>query len=209
MAANRRFVLFELNEVPLRVVQHFAKSHPRSAFAKILETGRRWDTVTPDQGHLSPWVTWPTLHRGVSSSEHHLLALGQDAAPADAHYPPVWTLLARAGRRVGLFGSLHSYPLPQDLSNFDFYVPDTFAAGPETKPAELSAFQRFNLQMVDRSGRNVSSELPVKEALDFLLRSLPAGVRPSTLAKVARQVATERIWKHRTARRRTSGGRVR
>jgi hypothetical protein len=203
MAARRRFVLFELNEVPLRVVRHFAGRHARSAFAKILETGRRWDTMTPDQGHLSPWVTWPTLHRGVASSEHHLLALGQDTIDADRHFPPVWTLLARAGKRVGLFGSLHSYPLPSDLANFEFYVPDTFAAGPETKPPELSAFQRFNLRMVDRSGRNVSSELPIKEALDFLVRSLPAGVRPSTLAKIALQVTSERIWKHRTARRRT------
>lgn len=203
MVSGRRFVLFELNEVPFRVVQHFTKRHPRSAFAKILERGRRWDTVTPDQGHLSPWVTWPTLHRGVSSSEHHLLALGQDTSDADNHFPPVWTLLARARRRVGLFGSLHSYPMPKDVSSFDFYVPDTFAAGPETKPPALSTFQRFNLEMVDRSGRNVSSELPVREALGFLVRALPSGIRPSTLAKIARQVATERIWKYRTARRRT------
>ena len=144
MVPVRCFVLFELNEVPLRVVRHFARRHPRSAFAKILETGRRWDTVTPDQGHLSPWITWPTLHRGVSSSDHHLLALGQNTTDADNHFPPVWTLLSRAGRRVGLFGSLHSYPIPEDITNFDFYVPDTFAAGPETEPSELSAFQRFN-----------------------------------------------------------------
>jgi hypothetical protein len=102
-----------------------------------------------------------------------------------------------------LFGSLHSYPIPEDITNFDFYVPDTFAAGPETEPSELSAFQRFNLEMVDRSGRNVSSELPVKKALEFLVHSLPAGIQPATLAKIVRQITLERIWKDRTARRRT------
>src|SRR6476619_6903058 len=122
MAGNRRFILFELNEVPIRLVRHFASRHPASAFAKMLERGRRWDTVTPDKGHLSPWVTWPTLHRGVSSDRHRIVALGQDLDEPDESYPPVWTLLAAAGRRVGLFGSLHSYPLPDQLENFDFYV---------------------------------------------------------------------------------------
>jgi hypothetical protein len=203
MAGSRRFILFELNEVPLRVVRHFAERHPQSAFAKVLERGLHWTTVTPDEGHLSPWITWPTLHRGVSSSEHRIAALGQDVAEADRKFPPVWKILAKAGRRVGMFGSLHSYPPPGDLDRYDFYVPDTFAAGPEAKPAELAAFQEFNLHMVDRSGRNVSGELPVKQALPFLLKSLPAGIRPATMAKIARQVASERIWRHRTARRRT------
>jgi len=203
MAGVRRFILFELNEVPLRVVRHFADRNPGSAFGKILEKGRHWTTVTPDQGHLSPWVTWPTLHRGVSSADHKIAALGQDVGATDTKFPAVWSILAKAGRRVGMFGSLHSYPPPPNLDAYDFYVPDTFAAGPEAKPAELAAFQQFNLHMVDRSGRNVSGELPVRQALPFLLRSLPAGIRPTTVAKIARQVASERIWRHRTARRRT------
>ena len=203
MARTRRFILFELNEVPLRVVRHFAERNPTSAFTRMLDRGRHWTTVTPDQGHLSPWITWPTLHRGVSSAEHGIGALGQDVAAVDRKFPPVWKILAATGRRVGMFGSLHSYPPPDNLDAYEFYVPDTFAAGPEAKPAELAAFQQFNLHMVDRSGRNVSGELPVKQALPFLLRSLPAGIRPATMAKVARQVASERIWRHRTARRRT------
>src|SRR5437588_6178359 len=202
MAGTRRFILFELNEVPLRVVRHFAGRRTSSAFAKVMERGRHWTTVTPDKGHLSPWITWPTLHRGVSSADHRIGALGQDVGDADRRYPPVWSILAAAGRSVGMFGSLHSYPPPADLDRYDFYVPDTFAAGPAAKPAELTAFQEFNLHMVDRSGRNVSNELPVKQALSFL-RSLPSGIRPATMAKIARQVASERIWRHRTARRRT------
>jgi hypothetical protein len=203
MPRKRAFILFELNEVPLRVVRHFAERRPGSAFARILKQGRHWTTITPDEGHLSPWITWPTLHRGVSSKDHRIGALGQDVRDVDRRYPPVWTILAHGGSRVGMFGSLHSYPPPADLDQYDFYVPDTFAAGPEAKPAELAAFQDFNLHMVDRSGRNVSSELPVKQALSFLIKSAPGGVRPATFAKIARQVASERIWRHRTARRRT------
>ena len=92
MARTRNFILFELNEVPLRVVRHFAERHPGSAFARILQEGRHWTTVTPDQGHLSPWITWPTLHRGVSSADHKIAALGQDVASADRKFPPVWAI---------------------------------------------------------------------------------------------------------------------
>lgn len=203
MTPSRSFVLFELNEVPLRVVRHYADRHPKSAFARILARGQRWDTIAPDDGHLSPWVTWPTLHRGVPCSDHHIVALGQDVGEANRHFPPIWEMLTNAGRRVGMFGSLHSYPLPRDMGRYDFYVPDTFAAGPEAWPPELSVFQKFNLSMVDRSGRNVSSGVPVKEAVGFLMRSLPAGIRPGTIAKIAKQVTSERIWRHRTTRRRT------
>ena len=115
MARSRKFILFELNEVPLRVVRHFAERHPASAFAKILAQGKHWTTVTPDEGHLSPWITWPTLHRGVSSADHGIGALGQDVGEADRRYPPIWSILAAAGRSVGMFGSLHSYPPPADL----------------------------------------------------------------------------------------------
>ena len=42
MAGTRRFILFELNEVPLRVVRHFADRHANSAFARVLKQGRHW-----------------------------------------------------------------------------------------------------------------------------------------------------------------------
>ena len=187
----------------MRVVEHYAQNRPDSAFARMLEKGRNWVTIAPDTGHLSPWITWPTLHRGIPGCQHQLVALGQDHAEADREYPPVWTLLTAGGRRVGLFGSLHTYPLPENVDSYDFYVPDTFAAGPETHPPQLAAFQNFNLHMVDRSGRNVSSELPLKQGLASLLKMLTAGIRPTTIAKIARQLASERIWRHRTTRRRT------
>ncbi len=67
-AAPASSSLFELNEVPLRIYRHYAERHPRSAVAKLLAHGRRWETVSEDEGHLSPWVTWPTLHRGVPTA---------------------------------------------------------------------------------------------------------------------------------------------
>lgn len=201
--ARRKFILFELNEVPLRVVRHFADKRPGSAFARLLREGPHWETSSPDSGHLSPWITWPTVHRGVSNLRHHLSALGQDTEDADRDFPPVWKILARAGRKVGLFGSLHSYPLPPDAAGYAFYVPDTFAAGPETHPRALSVFQQFNLTMVDRSGRNVGRGVPARQALEFLKDAVGLGLRPGTMARIAGHMASEQVVRHRTVRRRT------
>ena len=203
MSARRKFILFELNEVPFRVYRHYADRHPRSAMAKLLAQGRRWDTLNEDEGHLSPWVTWPTLHRGVTNQHHHISSLGQDVSQSNALYPPVWELLSRAGRSVGMFGSLHTYPMPPRAGDYAFYLPDTFAAGPEAHPAELSAFQSFNLAMVDRSGRNVSAETPYKAAIAMLGGMLKLGLRAVTMGKIVKQLASERIKRDRTGRRRT------
>ena len=65
---SRRIVLFELNEVPWRIVDEFVAAEPHSALARILPTSRCFTSLTADHGHLSPWTTWPTLHRGVNES---------------------------------------------------------------------------------------------------------------------------------------------
>lgn len=203
MAAIRKFILFELNEVPLRVIRHYADNHPRSTFARLLREAAIGETVSPDSGHLSPWVTWPTVHRGVANDKHHVAVLGQDTSEADRKYPPVWQILADNDRAVGVFGSLHSYPLPARLDGYSFYVPDTFAAGPESHPEALTAFQRFNLSMVDQSGRNVSRDVPLRSGLGFIQRSPALGMRAGTVGKIARQILSERVKPHRAVRRRT------
>ena len=85
-------------------------------------------------GELSPWVTWPTMHRGVPNVEHEITDLGQNLTNVNKEFPSVQNILAGQGIKVGVFGSLQSYPLPKNLDNFSFYVPDTFAAGEECFP---------------------------------------------------------------------------
>lgn len=201
---NKRLIVYELNEVPLRVFNWFAQAYPKSNIAKLLRHGRVIETYTEDKGSLSPWITWPTLHRGVTSEHHAIYDFGQNLHAVNEDYPPLWDLLTRGGVKVGLFGSLHSYPLPADLDNYAFYVPDTFAAGPECFPSELGAFQEFNLSMVDRSGRNVTRGLPLRDAADFLAAAPGLGLRGATALKLAKQFATEQVKPHRVVRRRTS-----
>src|SRR5207249_10380217 len=95
----------------------------------------------------------------------------------NSEFPPIWQLLTQHGVSVGLCGSLHSYPLPKRMDDYRFYLPDTFAAGYECFPKDLSLFQEFNLRMARDSARNVSRKIPWTSAWRFLAASRQLGLR--------------------------------
>ncbi len=204
MINGKKVVFYELNEVPRKVLVDYTKANPNSALAQIFKHSAFYETVAEDQGHLSPWITWPTLHRGVTNDKHLIQNFGQDLSEVNEEYPAYTELLSRAGVKVGVFGSLHTYPLPADVSRYAFYVPDTFANGPECFPDALTCFQDFNLKMVDSSGRNVSKGLNVKAALPFLAKAPLLGVQVDTVYRLAKQIVDEKATPSRVGRRRTS-----
>ncbi len=185
-------VVFELNEVPWRIVDWWVAANPASATAALLERSTQWTSVAPDEGHLSPWVTWPTVHRGVPNTVHGIGHFGQDTTQADAAAPTWWDRATKAGRRVGVFGLLHTNELPDDVDRYAFFVPDTFAPSPATHPAALESFQAFNLSMARASARNVSTAIDVAAARRFLLRAPRLGLRTSTVVRLVRQLLDER-----------------
>lgn len=195
-------IVFELNEVPWQVMDWFCERNPRSSFAKIRRAGRHYEAVAEDRGHLHPWVTWPSLHRGVNDEEHGIGHLGQDLNEVNRAYPPVWELLRQQGRRIGVGGSLHSYPPPQETRDVSFYVPDTFASGPETIPPGLSSFQDVSLQLTRENGRNVSSRTG-GSAVRKLIGALPKmGVTPRSMIEIGSQLVREQTDKTKVNRRR-------
>jgi len=197
-----KIVLFELNECPWRVILDHAERRPNGALATILRRSESFATQA-DERVLSPWITWPTLHRGIADRSHGVVNINQDLREVDRAYPSLWSLAQRAGRRVGVFGSMHSHPLPIDRDNVAFHVPDPFAPDSDVVPARVRPFQEFNLVMSRASGRNVSTKVPWRAAVD-LAGALPRlGLRPRTLAAVAGQLVAERRERWRTVRRRT------
>jgi hypothetical protein len=104
---------------------------------------------------------------------------------------------------TGVCGSLHSYPMPQDLNGYAFYLPDTFAAGSECFPNDLSIYQEFNLRMARESARNVSKKVPWRSALQFLAKSPELGLRFRTFLDIGKQLVSERVKSWKKIRRRT------
>jgi hypothetical protein len=200
---NRKIVLFELNEVPVRIFSYFCRTNPHSTLASRFKEMSRYETWTEDQGWLEPWVTWPTVHRGVANDRHGIRDFGQNLAEIDCDFPPLWKILTANGIKTGVCGSLHTYPIPADLNNYTFYIPDTFAAGAECFPQDVTLFQEFNLSMVRESARDVSKRVPWKSALAVLAKAPELGFKLSTAADLGRQLIAEQFHPWQKVRRRT------
>jgi len=192
-------LLLEVNEVPWRLLDRYVDAPELPNLSAFLRGSHQFTTVAVDTGELSPWVTWPTLHRGMNNERHGVKNLGQD--PTTFRGTPVWEEIRRKGGSIGVFGSMQSWP-PIDPGPGGFYVPDTFAHDARCIPASLGPVQAFNLAQVRRNARVVDRSAPrVTEALSALRALLGAGVRWSTLARVAAQLAGERFDSSRSARR--------
>ena len=98
---------------------------------------------------MHPWTTWPTLHRGVNNNYHGIQFINQPLDYAKK-YPPIWEVLQRNGIKVGVFGSLQSYP-PIVSENISFYLPDTFSPDDDAYPKLLKEFQSFNLKICSKN----------------------------------------------------------
>ena len=204
---KQKLILLELNEVPFRILDDFCVRNPNSALARRLPSCAQFETYAEDHGHLSPWITWASLHRGVGNTQHTIADFGQDLNEIDRDFPPVWKLLARQGVRTGVCGSLHSFQSLPDAATaereYAFYLPDTFAADSECFPKQLATFQEFNLSMVKASARNVSKRVDWSSALKLLASAPGLGLKPATMLDVGLQLVSERLKPVRRVRRRT------
>ncbi len=200
---KKKIIFFELNEVPLKVIDAFCRWRPASQLARLLPFCRQYETHSEDVSSLSPWKTWPSVHRGVHDARHLIYDFGQDLTDVNREFPTVWQLLVRHGVRTGICGSLHTYPPPTDYEGYAFYLPDTFAAGSECFPKQLSIYQEFNLRMARDSARNVQQRVPWAAALSFLAAAPGLGLRLTTAIDVGGQLVSERLAEWKKTRRRT------
>ena len=191
-----RIIVYELNEVPWRVIDAFVKEHPRSTLAKILDHSVQLTTVTKDEGELHPWTTWPTLHRGVYNMTHDIRFLNQEIL---TDYPPIWKMLAEKDVASGVFGSLQSWPVPDEPEQpaYAFYVPDTFAQDAKTNPQTLEIFQKINLAYTEREGGVAPKPLKINmTTLKDCLSLMGAGLRFPTVIKLAKHLLREYLNPH-------------
>ena len=197
-ASPRPLLLLEINEVPWRVVDFARRQSRLTNVRRFFDRAATFTTMSGDTGELSPWVTWPSLHRGMNNEEHGIKHLGQDVESFRG--AAIWEEYRDAGLSVGICGSMQSWP-PVDPGRGGFYVPDTFAHDERCIPSRVEALQRFNLQQVRSNGRVVKRSSKLNEGIDLLKGAVSAGVRPRTFAALAKQLAFERLQPARVTRR--------
>ncbi|MFT4601099.1 MAG: hypothetical protein ACI857_001277 [Arenicella sp.] len=198
-----KLIFFELNEVPMRVMDYYREMRPKSWLAQNYDQFKKSISFSENGGHLSPWSTWPTLHRGVTNAQHFISDFNQNLKEVDEEFPPIWKILEKNKIKAGVFGSLHSYPRPDEQGEYSFYVPDVFAAGAECFPKSVELFQEINLKLSRKSARNVDSSIPFKDMLKLATKVNSLGFKASTMSDVAGHLVQERTKRWKSVRRRT------
>ena len=183
-------ILYELNEVPIRLIKKYVELKPKSAFARLLKMGKSIDTITYDKGELHPWTTWPTLHRGVNNDKHHIQFINQPLEESKK-YPPLWDIIQDNGYKIGVFGSLQSYP-PQIKENVLFYLPDTFSPDSKAYPNNLKTFQEFNLKVCSEN-KAISSNLNKDLYFKFIDLLIKRVLSIKSIYKVLSHILKEKL----------------
>ena len=186
--SRKKVLLVELNELTWNLIDPLIEQGKLPTFARIKREGT-WGAPTSVDlpPHLDPWITWTTLYTGRPQVDHQVFFLQQP--PDSIHAKRIWEICDDHGMRVGVYGSLCSWP-PQKVNGY--YVPDTFAPDTATHPESISPVQELNLTYT-RSIRLPadSDNLLFKARLGARLLAL--GLRQATVWRVLRQIARERL----------------
>ena len=196
----RKLIIYELNEIPQKLLEDFILSRPNSSLSYIYKEGVFTKTISSDIGELHPWSTWPTFYRGVDNTKHCLKFINQNKTFADKNFPPVWDLLYRKKISIGIFGSLQSYPPPKQNKYIKFYLPDTFSPDSKSIPRELEIFQQFNLSAVNNNN-GISRNIKFKEIKNFIKCLINKLISFPTILKIISQIVKETFFKKYKIRR--------
>ena len=186
---QRRLVVVEANEIPLRVVEDLAEAGRIPFLAQLLDRGTLIETEVDEviSRELYPAQTWASLNTGVPWAQHGIYWYGDHKPP---EYPLYWQVAARNGRSVGLVNTLHSSPLAVQCAQGDyrFVIPDCFAVDEATLPPRFQTFQRANLSLTSANSRRVGGRPDTADLLRLGLSLPRLGVQVPTVATLARLV---------------------
>ena len=187
----RKVLLLEFNEITWSVADRFMRDGKMPHLTRLRAEGTAAAPEALERPpFLDPWISWVTLHTGVDRSVHGALVLEQDVTTIRAKR--TWDYALDAGKSVGIFGSISAYP-PRPVPGF--MVPGPFAPGPETYPKYLEPVQALNRKYTQVHHKNAQADTifsMAKQGVDLLRLGLSA----ETCAKIALQLATERVKPH-------------
>ena len=198
---NKKAIVIEINEVPLKLLKHYKEVKPKSHIAFLLDNSLVLETEAKDveEEFLYPSQTWGSINTGVRYEDHQIHWYND---PKPDTYPLYWKQIAEAGLDVGLINTLHSSPADTyiEKSNYKFVIPDCFASNNITKPEIYQDFQALNTSATTENGRTATMGFPKDKAVATLVKSPALGIKPKTLLDAASLVAkikTGRVNKER------------
>ncbi|MGH9769698.1 MAG: alkaline phosphatase family protein [Blastocatellia bacterium] len=186
--ARTKVLLVELNEITWDLIDPLMAQGKLPTFARLKREGVWAAPMSVDlPPQLDPWITWTTLYTGCPQAVHNVYFLEQP--PETIRARRIWEICRRQGLKIGVYGSLCSWP-PQRVNGF--YVPDTFARDSSTYPESLQPIQELNLTYT-RSIRLPSDQDSLMFKAKLGAKLIRLGLRPATMARIAKQLASERV----------------
>src|SRR5262245_57515429 len=185
---SKKVLLVEVNEITWNLMDEWLQRGKLPAFAHLKREGMWAAPMSVDlPPQLDPWITWTTVYSGQPQAAHNVFFLEQP--PETIRAQRIWEYCHAQGLRVGVYGSLCSWP-PQSVDGF--YVPDTFAPDASTWPASLQPIQMLNLTYTRSIRLPADQDGPLfKVKLGSQLLRL--GLRPETIFKIIRQLVLEQV----------------
>jgi hypothetical protein len=191
--APRKVLLAEFNEITWRLVEPLCLRGALPTFAEFCRDGVKGSPVATEvPPYLDPWVSWTTIHTGRPQEEHRVRFLEQP--PETVTGPRVADLAVDAGKTVGIYGSIMSWPPRPDARGF--WIPGTFSPGPETVPPELRPIQELNLSQT-RGHTPLAPDGRRRGMVRLAFQLTRLGLRPATIGAIAAHLVRSRIRPHR------------
>ncbi len=194
-----KVLLLEFNEINWMVIDRLLELHGPQFLPNFVRLRQQGTWATPlaqeEPPHLDPWITWVTLHTGVSREVHGAAVLEQDGGTINARR--VWDYAVEAGRSIGIFASIGAYP-PKPVPGF--VVPGPFAPSNQTFPISLEPVQALNRRYThvhNKTGEDETWTDMLKQGASLFR----LGLRPKTCAQIAMQLAQEKLQPHTKWRR--------
>ncbi|MFK7826592.1 MAG: hypothetical protein AB8G05_20800 [Oligoflexales bacterium] len=195
----RPILVLEINEVPWKVLDLYLNNKDYPNISKFFESEETYTTISNDDRELSPWITWPSFHRGLNNCDHGIRFLGQD--PISFKGVPIWEEYTKKNFSIGICGSLQSWP-PIDPGKNGFYLPDTFALDSRCYPSHLEPIQKFNLDQVKKNGRVVNKKsFKISDGLRLSKDLIKAGISVHTIKELVKQLSFEHFYPYRKSYR--------
>lgn len=190
MNTPRKVLLLEFNEINWGVIDRLVEQRGPDFLPNFrrLRSEGAWavQSAVERPPLLDPWITWVTLHTGVTPQEHGASVLEQSSATLQARR--TWQYVDEAGLRVGLFGSISAYPPPKVRG---FAIPGPFAPGDETHPPHLEPVQWINRSQTRAHGGAGQAQGPM-QTLSKGWALVRLGLTLGTIGKIAGQLLRER-----------------
>jgi len=117
-------ILVELNEINFDVAGSYVSPTKLPGFRKLLSWSSIHTTAEVEYESLEPWIQWPSVHCGLTASEHNIYRLG-DITKSKA--PQMFEQLEGKHLRIGAISAMNA---ENRLANPAYFIPDPWTQTP-------------------------------------------------------------------------------